>query len=336
MKYDFNGKSILSKFAAYVRKPVGVNDGGNKAMFYADSGNNANIVCQFSTNFFWGQTVNVVVYLVKDRDGVPKSNPDGTYPMIASFIARIEHPIHKNNDGGQTAVFYAEAGENGNEVSKFMYDEFVDALVYIELRGMLSIEYPELFEEQSQKEITETHQFNLSEQERRDYERNKKAFLALNIDFRETVLNRKEIVHFFEKMVENQQYMSYHDFIENVYLGDTFRERGVDSQCYASNCYTLLTKNDIYYANPDDPYSIRCLCPEHAGLLHSDNSAIEDRMIAKAYQNKKRWMWHWFVLEYSYDKKSEPDSKLLYKWLEQNNFLQFASKNFVKGLMKLK
>lgn len=332
---NFAGKTVLTGFSAYVRKPIGVNDGGNKAQFYAESGDNANIVCQFSTNYYWGQTVNVNVYLIKNRDGVLMKEND-EFPLIASFIGRIEHPLHKNSDGGQTAVFYAEQGEDGDIVSKFMEDQYVDALVYIELRGMLAIHQPDIFEENSQKEILENHMFNLSEGERKEYDKNKMKYESLNIQFQEFALSNPKVLKIIEQMVEKGEYMSFADYMKNVFLSERTVSIGVDNHCFHSErCYNPVSVDNVYYFNPNDKYSIVCLCEEHKGNLALPSDNLLTRFQAKSLLNKKRWMWNYFVKEFSYSGKHHPDSRLLYHWLMNNDLLDLVSKSFIKGIQKL-
>lgn len=337
---SFSSKSVLTGYSAYVRKPIGVNDGGNKAQFYSESGENANIVCQFSTSYYWGQTVNVNVYLIKNRDGVlmheENENGQKTFPLIASFIGRIEHPLHKNNDGGQTSVFYAESGENGDIVSRFMEDQYVDALVYIELRGMLSISSPEIFEEHSQKEINENHAFNLSEGERKEYDKNKAKYEALNIQFQEFALTNIKVLNIIEKLVENGEYMSFEDYLKNIYLSEKTTINGIDNHCYYSErCNNTVEQHNIYRLNEKDKYSLICLCEEHKSEIHSLEHRIIQRFEAKSNLNLKRWLWHYFVKEFSYSGKHHPDSRLLYKWLEQHDLLDLVTKSFIKGIQKL-
>lgn len=331
--FNPNERSVLTSFYASVCKPIGVNDGGNKALFYAQSGDNANVVCQFSTSYYWHQTVNVNVYLIKNRDGELMSE-NGVFPLVASFLGRIEHPTHKNSDSGQMAVFYADAGENGDIVSQFLQDQYVDALVYVELRGAVYISNPDIFEAESQREIQANHRFNLSLAEHRQYEKNKDKYVSLNEMFQDFALNSHRVQKLIEQEVTLGNHMDFETYIKTEWLKPDIVNLGIDNHCYHSNrCYNPV--KHVFRKVANNPYSLVCLCDEHQHDHISDDMVIQTNLEAKSNLNKRRWMWRYFINRYAISEKHQPDSRLLYAWLCEHDLMDLVTKPFLKQIQKM-
>ena len=120
---------VLGSFSAYV-KPTKTSAKGVMAMFYAENGDDSDIISALTVTKYVHLPVKVTVFFIKNANGeIIKEN--GKYKSI-SFLARIHRP--DTSDMGMTAKFMAENGKNSDEANKLNLSEYKNGMAHVVLQ----------------------------------------------------------------------------------------------------------------------------------------------------------------------------------------------------------
>lgn len=323
----------IGSFAAYVRRPKPMNT-GFIAYFFGENGSDADLITTLSLTQYLNLEVNVTVYLIKDAVGVDKRDPEtGHYPIIARFNSVIQRP--KPSEAGMTAQFFAGNGENADEVNKLGESSYLDALVYVDLNGKsnTSIQDVNIYKEHElsrQEDIVKNHAWKVSEQEKNTYLAKIKKFTKFNLALHESDL------------FLNTKLMNIINDLDEEYSFKNF----VRKEICVFKKHNHLCQNhsdQILHLDSSDPYSLLPFCKGHYHELCQDYPNIHyEKLDGKEFylemKNKtliKKWVWNFFIKEFSLTGFEEPDSLKIYIWLNEHGLGGLLPEKFKKSALSL-
>lgn len=105
---------------------------GLTTQIFGENGENADYITALHLTKFLNVFVKVSIWGIKTSEGVSMKDKEGKYPQITSFIAKIKRP--RPSDTGQTALFFAENGENADQANILNESKYVDALVSVQIQ----------------------------------------------------------------------------------------------------------------------------------------------------------------------------------------------------------
>lgn len=119
----------IGAFTAYLRRPKS-SARGLTGQFFGENGADADIIATFHLTRYKDMLAKVNVWMIKNAQGKLMVK-DGKYPLLAQFIGTIRRPVA--SDMGQTAMIFADNGENADAVVALNQSRYLDALVYVEV-----------------------------------------------------------------------------------------------------------------------------------------------------------------------------------------------------------
>lgn len=327
----------IGSFACYIRRPKPSNS-GMTAYFFGDNGSDADLISTLALTQYLNLDMMVSVYLIKDALGLDKKDPEtNKYPMIAKFYAKNMRP--SPSDAGMTAQFFAANGENADQVNSLGVTSLLDALVFVDLKGLSksSVENVNIYsnnsdyEERNQREIVENHAWKVAEKEKNDYKIKSKKYLKINTHLHDSDLFlNKKLWDLIDSFDSNYSYKSF-ILTQNC----IFKKNNVLCEHKAENFIQLDERN---------PYSLLPICLEHLEhVINAEYNCIDyDKFDGKQHYLEfknimliKQWVWNFFIKEFSLTGNEEPSSMKIYNWLSQNNLEDLIPSKFVNALHTL-
>lgn len=314
----------IGGFAANLRRPI-PSTMGMTTQFFGQNGEDADNITVLSLTQFLDLKVTINVYLIKDAVGFSFKNEEtNKFPLIASFIGVINRP--KPNKDGMTAMFFAENGADANATINLSKTEYLDALVFVDIRGVMASNKTNIYDDENQTEIIERHMFKLGQEENREYNKKVKYFTKINsyLHSEKTLVNEKII-----DIVNNKEKYLYSDFIKT-------------QKCVMKNCenhdVTISRYND--YDTSFDTYIP--LCDRHKELVNDcikikDYTNIDGKGYYLELQNSimlMKWVWEFFIINFSLSGKEEPNSYEIYQWFQENDLVKLLPVKFIQNINK--
>ena len=333
-QYNSENDETIGSFAGYVRRAKTTSQHGVVASFFGENGEDADCIAALNLSQFQDVEVLINVYMIKDSNGRDmRSQETNTYPIISTFISRIQRPIPSQN--GLTAQFFASNGADADSIVELGKSMYQDALVYVDLRGKLANK--NVYEYENQEAIIESHAHKLSQSEMKAYKLKEKKFLKLNQALLsgnfygdESVLKVINELYPYEEFLKEEVKCVYKQF------NNMAQTNNIDAcGCEAENKYH--TNND-----DKDKYNYVLLCDKHndviLDLVEKDNSNDNLMILYLQQKNialKKAWAITYFRNEFSLTGKEEPDSYKMLCWAKENKLGSKLPETFAKKAMDL-
>lgn len=328
----------IGSFAAYIRRPKPSNS-GYIANFFGENGDDADTISVLSLTQYMDVEVSVSVYHIKDAVGFDMKNPETKqYPLISSFIGQVKRPVP--SEQGMTAQFFAPNGEYSDAVNKLGMSNYVDSLVFVDIRGKLQHNKINIYDTEIQENIVENHAWKVSEAEKKTYLSKIKRFTKYNLELHESdfLLNS----NLLDRVNEEFPYKEY-------LTSNTCCYKHYNKMCEHRENNKLLNINvdmDIkdYQTGKGNVYSYVPLCEEHFNHIYDkNNEEILYNLIdgGKAYLEIKnhimikKWVMDFFIKEFSLTGHEEPDSFKILAWCSNNNLRDYLPQKFVKNALSL-
>lgn len=336
-KILLNKENSIGSFAAYIRRPKPMNT-GYIATFFGDNGQDADVITTLSLTQYLNMDVAVNVYLIKDSIGVDMRNPDtNRYPIISSFIGKIQRS--KPSDLGMTAQIFAPNGNDSDQVNILGGTAYLDSLVLVDLRGKKTSSNPNIYDndESIQEDILKNHAWKVSEKEKQDYIAKVKKFQKINLELHDSNLFLNEKL--MDTISDFDEKYTYKNFILNEsvccykHIGKSCEERKGLKQVYINEASHLSKK-----------YSFLPFCSEHLPLIENSETLTINYDVVdgkRAYIEMKniievkKWVWNFFIKEFSLTGHEEPDSVKMLVWLSENGFQDDLPVKFIKDTLKI-
>lgn len=328
---------VLTSFAGYIRKPKGTAS-GYTAMFYGENNRDSDMILPLGHSKYDNIQVCVHVYLLKDSLGVDmkgkqknnegetvKSERDG-YPLICSFIATVMKPQPDKN-GNYVAVFYAPNGKHADSINKLGNSCYNDALAYVDIRGTLSYDNPNLFDVENQEDMIKNHAWKLLESEKKEYNLKIKKFEKANLYLQDNdfLLNQKLF-----QVVEDDGF-KYTDYLKKRKC--CFKHGQEYCQEHAQYLVEFVNGNEM---------SSLPLCEKHANIVEEaiesqDFSEINVHYLEYQYLNalKKAWVYAYFIHKFSLTGHETPDSYQILEFCMIHGLKNDLPQSFIKAASKL-
>lgn len=303
----------LGVFTGYVRRPL-PNNSGMTAQFFGENGPDADIITALSLSKYQEAEVFVNVYLIKDSNGQIMKK-DEKYPLISSFIGFVRRSTPKKE--GMIAQFFAPNGKYADEIAKLSKSEYLDCLVFVDIRGNLAISNDAKIQEENLLNIDNNYINRLSKNEKKDFEKTQKAYKNMNknLQFSE-FLQKKEV---FTKLGTETEFK---EWLSNIKSCSIYFENDSD------NCNNIAEVKEIEYI--PKPFNFLPICPSHFSLI-DDYTHFNDNK--NYYEMKhhlllKKWVLHTLSVKFSDDGNSEPNPQKVIVWASNNNVSKFLPNNY--------
>ena len=193
----FNGQTTLKTdeqlgaFTGYIRRPTPTN-AGMTAQIFGENGNDADTILALSLSKYQNAEVFVNIYLIKDASGQIMKK-DGVYPLISSFLGFVRRSMPKNE--GMIAQFFSPNGSYADEVSKLSKSDYLDCLVFVDVRGNLAVNKQQELQIENIKDIDTNYISTMTKLEKKEVEKREKTYKKMNehLQFSE-FLQRKDVL----------------------------------------------------------------------------------------------------------------------------------------------
>lgn len=296
----------LGAFTGYIRRPTPSNT-GMTAQIFGENGNDADTILALSLTKYQEAEVFVNIYLIKDSAGQIMKK-DGSYPLISSFLGYVKRSMPKKE--GMIAQFFAPNGAYADEVSKLSRSDYLDCLVFVDVRGNLAINNQNAIQEQNIQEIDTNYINKMTKNEKQEFEKREKSFKKMNdlLQFSE-FLQRKDVLtnlgteENFQTWLEGQKLCSHYEDNEPC-------------------------KNQAVVMESDflpRPFNYLPVCEHHFDDLQNYEHFDENR---KYYEMKhhlllKQWALQILSEKFSHNGKGEPDPKKVIEWAAGKNLSRY-------------
>jgi hypothetical protein len=296
----------LGSFTGYIRRPIPSNT-GMTAQIFGENGNDADTILALSLTKYQDAEVFVNIYLIKDAIGQIMKK-DGTYPLISSFLGYVKRSMPKKE--GMIAQFFAPNGIYADEIAKLSLSDYLDCLVFVDVRGNLAIKNQDLIQQQNIKEI-DTHYINkMTKNEKQAFEKREKTFKKMNelLQFSE-FLQRKEV------LTNLGSEESFQNWLKEKKLCSHYEE---NEPC---KNLSIVMKSDFL----PKPFNYLPICKYHFNDLQNYDHFSQNR---KYYEMKhhlllKEWALQILSEKFSYNGKGEPDPKKVIEWAASKNLSHY-------------
>lgn len=296
----------LGAFTGYIRRPTPTN-AGMTAQIFGENGNDADTILALSLSKYQEAEVFVNVYLIKDAIGQIMKK-DGAYPLISSFLGYVRRSLPKKE--GMIAQFFAPNGQYADEVSKLSKSDYLDCLVFVDVRGNLAINNVNVIQEQNIKDIDSNYINVMTKTEKQEIEKREKALKKMNehLQFSE-FLQRKDVLtnlgseEDFQKWLETQKVCSHYEESEPC------------------KHIAVVMESDFL----PRPFNYLPVCENHFDDISNYDHFDLNR---KYYEMKhhlllKQWALNILSENFSIDGKSEPDPKKVIEWAAGKNLSRY-------------
>lgn len=296
----------LGAFTGYIRRPTPANS-GMTAQIFGENGDDADTILALSLTKYQEAEVFVNIYLIKDSVGQIMKK-DGSYPVISSFLGYVRRSMPKKE--GMIAQFFAPNGVYADEVAKLSKSDYLDCLVFVDVRGNLSISNQSFIQIENMEEIDKNHINRMTKNEKQELDKKEKSFKKMNdiLQFSE-FLQRKEVItslgtaQGFQTWLSNQNTCSHYD----------------DNHTCKNEA--VVMESDIL----PQPFNYLPVCEKHFDDLQDYEHFNEHK---KYYEMKhhlllKQWVLHLLSEKFSKDGKSEPNPKNVIEWAAGKNLSRY-------------
>lgn len=296
----------LGAFTGYIRRPTPANT-GMTAQIFGENGNDADTILALSLTKYQEAEVFVNIYLIKDSAGQIMKK-DGAYPLISSFLGYVKRSMPKKE--GMIAQFFAPNGIYADEVSKLSRSDYLDCLVFVDVRGNLAINNQNVIQQQNIQEIDTNYINKMTKNEKQEFDKREKAFKKMNdlLQFSE-FLQRKDVLtnlgseESFQAWLEGQKVCSHYE--ENEPCKNV----------------AVVMESDFL----PRPFNYLPVCEHHFDNLQNYDHFDENR---KYYEMKhhlllKQWALQILSEKFSHNGKGEPDPKKVIEWAAGKNLSRY-------------
>lgn len=296
----------LGAFTGYIRRPTPANT-GMTAQIFGENGEDADTILALSLTKYQEAEVFVNIYLIKDSSG-QLMKKDGAYPLISSFLGYVKRSMPKKE--GMIAQFFAPNGIYADEVSKLSRSDYLDCLVFVDVRGNLAINNQNVIQTLNNQDIDNNYINKMTKNEKQEFDKREKNFKKMNelLQFSE-FLQRKDVLtnlgseESFQSWLENQRICSHYE--EN----DPCKN------------LALVMESDFL----PKPFNFLPICEHHFNNLQNYDHFNENR---KYYEMKhhlllKQWALQILSERFSHNGKGEPDPKKVIEWAAGKNLSRY-------------
>lgn len=307
---DTNTTEQMGAFSGYVRRPK-PNTSGMVAQIFGENGDDADTILALSLTKYQDAQVLVSVYMVKDAYGkIMKENDK--YPMISQFLGFIRRSLPQKD--GMLAQFFAPNGLYADNVANLSKSEYQDCLVFVDVRGMNSINQAKEIEQQNNEQISKNYVTKLTKQEKVEFSKKDKHFKKMN-----------EFLHlsdFFSKIEVLSSLGTKEEYIEwlNEYKTCSHLQ---DSPC--SNDSNYVEVNGLL-----KPFNFLPACEEHKEEMSGGEHFEKHKLYYEMKHSVLLKSWAAFVLtqKFSYDGKSQPDPSKVIEWATNKKIAHLLPKKY--------
>jgi len=300
----------LGAFSGYIRRPK-PNTNGMVAQIFGENGEDADTILALSLTKFQDAQVLVSVYIIKDSFG--KVMKDGNkFPMVSQFLGFIRRSFPQKD--GMLAQFFAPNGLYADNVANLSKSEYQDCLVFVDVRGIESINKTAEIEKENIGLINSNYLTKLTKQEKIEFSKKDKQFKKLN-----------EILYlsdFFTKVEVMASLGSKEEYIEWLVEHKT-----------CTHLQEHPCANDSSYVEVEGlvkPFNFLPACKEHEGIINGREHFEKNRYYYEMKHAVLLKSWASFVLvqKFSYDGKSQPNPINIIEWAINKKISQFLPKNY--------
>ena len=308
----FNGQTTLKTdeqlgaFTGYIRRPTPTN-AGMTAQIFGENGNDADTILALSLSKYQNAEVFVNIYLIKVASGQIMKK-DGVYPLISSFLGFVRRSMPKNE--GMIAQFFSPNGSYADEVSKLSKSDYLDCLVFVDVRGNLAVNKQQELQIENIKDIDTNYISTMTKLEKKEVEKREKTYKKMNehLQFSE-FLQRKDVLI----ALGNEE--DFQKFLSGQHICSHFEE---DEPCKNK---AVVMETDFLQR----PFNYLPVCESHFDELQDYDHFDLNR---KYYEMKhhlllKQWALNVLSNKFSIDSKSEPDPKRVIEWAASKNLSKY-------------
>ena len=296
----------LGAFTGYIRRPTPSNT-GMTAQIFGENGNDADTILALSLTKYQEAEVFVNVYLIKDSVGqIMKAN--GAYPLISSFMGYVKRSMPKKE--GMIAQFFAPNGIYADEVAKLNKSDYLDCLVFVDVRGNLSIGNQNAIQQENIQDIDNNYINRVTRNEKIEIDKREKSFKKMNeaLQFGE-FLQRREVLTALGSEDDFKAWLEKQIICSHYEDGDPCKNRAE------------VMESDFL----PTPFNYLPVC-EHDFASLQDSAQFEENR--RYYEMKhhlllKQWALQVLSEKFSADSKGEPDPKMVIEWASGKNLSRY-------------
>lgn len=292
----FESSEQMGAFSGYIRRPT-PSASGMTAQVFGENGDDADTILALSLTKYQDAEVLVNIYLIKDSVGrIMKEN--GKYPLISSFIGFVRRSMPKKD--GMIAQFFAPNGEHSDSVSVLCKSEYLDCLVFVDVRGKMATENTSSIETENINQIDLNYVNKITKTEREEFQKREKQYRKMN------------------EILEISEFLNKIEVVSSVGTADQYKEwlNKTQTCAHIQEKACLNHSNFIQIDGLVKPYNYLPVCEEHLSNL-KDAEHIEKNILFYEMKHRlliKQWVWYEFKKQFSYDGKSEPEPNKIIEW----------------------
>lgn len=300
----------LGVFSGYIRRPI-PSQTGMIAQIFGENGEDADTILALSLTKYQDTQVFVNVYLIKDPDGkIMKQNNE--YPLISSFLGFVRRS--KGLKDGMIAQIFSPNGEHADSVSLLSKSEYQDCLVFVDVRGSLAQNEPEVLKEENTKEIDKNYIDKITKQQLKEFSKKEKQFKKMNEH-----IQTSDFLYRIEVLTSLGNREDFKAWLDQTQL------------CIHANPDACMNEpNIVEIEDIFKPFNYLPLCPEHEKSLLNPEYQEQNKLYYEIKHKllTKEWAWNVIKNKFSIDGKSEPDPEKIITWAASKNLAKYLPSKY--------
>lgn len=300
----------LGVFSGYIRRPI-PNQSGMIAQIFGENGDDADTILALSLSKYQDVQVYVNIYLIKDSNGrIMKQGEE--YPLISSFLGFVRRSQPKKD--GMLAQFFSPNGEHADAVSLLSKSEYLDCLVFVDVRGSLASKEAEKVKQENIIEIDSHYLDKVTKQQRLEFSKKEKQFSKMNDQ-----LQLSEFLYKVEVLTALGNAEEYKNWLKETQTCAHAQERPCMNESDAVEVQGIFK-----------PFNYLPCCSVHVNSL-SDEKHLEEHQTYYEMKHRllaKKWAWSKMMEKFSFDGKSEPDPAKVIDWAASKNLSRYLPNKY--------
>lgn len=301
----------MGVFSGYIRRPI-PNQNGMIAQIFGENGDDADTILALSLSKYQDVQVFVNIHLVKDPNGRIMKQGD-EYPLISSFVGFVRRSMPKKD--GMIAQFFSPNGEHADSVSLLSKSEYLDCLVYVDVRGSLASQNPDKVKEENMAQIEQNYADKVTKQQKIEIGKKEKQFIKMN-----------EQIHFSEFLYKVEVLSALGNGLEFKQWLEETQTCTYDGEKNCMNpCSSVVTIPELF-----KPFNYLPACELHSHeMLNSEHfEAHRNYYEMKHRFLTKQWAFGIMKAKFSFDGKSEPDPAKVIDWAASKNIKKYLPSKY--------